>query len=68
MLVETSGSIRRACTISNLDIKGDPAGGVPAASPMPKSVSFLQQGKRLTVDGFVIAYLSLVELLGIYRG
>ena len=39
-----------------------------AASPMPKSVSFLQRGKRSTVDGFVIAYLSSVELLGIYHG
>ena len=38
------------------------------ASPMPKSVSFLRKGKRSTIDGFVIAYLSLVELLGIYRG
>ena len=39
-----------------------------AAFLMPKSVSFLRQGKRSIVDGFVIAYLSLVELLGIYRG
>ena len=39
-----------------------------AASPMPKSISFLRKGKRLTVDGFVIAYLSSVELLDIYYG
>ena len=39
-----------------------------AASPMPKSVSFLLQGKRSIVDGFVIAYLSSVKLLGIYHG
>ena len=38
---------------------------MPAASPMAKSVSFLRKGKRSTVDGFVIAYLSSVELLGI---
>ena len=41
---------------------------MPAASSMPKSVSFLQKGKRSTVDGIVIAYLSLMELLGIYHG
>ena len=38
------------------------------ASPMPKSVSFLRKGKRSTFDGFVIAYLSSVEFLGIYHG
>ena len=31
-------------------------GGV-AASPMPKSVSFSRKGKRLTMQGLVIAYL-----------
>ena len=41
---------------------------MPAASPMPKSVSLLGKGKRSTVDGVVTAYLSSVELLGIYRG
>ena len=40
---------------------------MPAASSMPKSVYFLPKGKRSTVDGFVIAYLSSVELLGIYH-
>ena len=39
-----------------------------AASSMPKLVSFLRKGKRSTIDGFVIAYLSSVELLGIYHG
>ena len=39
-----------------------------ADSPMPKSVSFLRKGKRSTVDGFVITYLSSAELLGIYHG
>ena len=38
-----------------------------ATSLMPKSVSFLLKGKRSTVDGFVIAYLSSLELLGIYH-
>ena len=42
MPVETSGSIRRACTIRNLHRKGGQVGGVPAASPMSKSVSFLR--------------------------
>ena len=36
--------------------------GVLAVSPMPKLVSFLRKGKRSTVDSFVIAYLSLVDL------
>ena len=48
--------------------KGWSSGGVSATSLMLKSVSFLRKGKRSTVDGFVIAYLSLVELLGIYHG
>ena len=52
----------------NLQRKGGPLGGVLNASPMPKSVSFSRKGKRSTVDGFVIAYLSLVELLDIYHG
>ena len=41
---------------------------MPAGSPMPKSVSFLWKGKNSTVDGDMIAYLSLVGLLGIYNG
>ena len=47
---------------------GGGGGGVPTASPMPKLASFLRKGKRSIVDGFVIAYLSLVELLSIYNG
>ena len=39
-----------------------------AASSMPKSVSFLQKGKRSIVDSFVIVYLSSVKLFGIYHG
>ena len=39
-----------------------------AASLMPKSVSSLRNGERSTVGSMVIAYLSLVEFLGIYRG
>ena len=52
----------------NLHRKGGPAGGVLVASLMPKSISFSRKGKRSIVDGFVIAYLSLVEFLGIYHG
>ena len=48
--------------------KGRSGGGMPAASPMPKSVSSLRKGERSTVRNIVIAYLSLVELLGIYHG
>ena len=43
-------------------------GGVSAASPMPKSVSFLRKGKRSIVDGFVITSLSSMESIGIYHG
>ena len=35
---------------------------------MANSVYFLRNGKRSIVYGFVIAYLSSVELLDIYRG
>ena len=52
----------------NLHRKGGPAGGVTTASPMAKSVSFLPKRKRSIVDGFVIAYLSLVESFDIYHG
>ena len=65
--VETSESIRRVCMTCNRHIKCGPTGGVRAASPIPKSVSFLRKRKRSTVDGFVIAYLSSVELLSIYH-
>ena len=41
---------------------------MPATSPMAKLVSFSRKGKRLIVDGFVIVYLSLVELFCIYHG
>ena len=42
--------------------------GMSAASSMPKSVSSLRKGERSIVHSIVIAYLSLVELLGIYHG
>ena len=52
----------------NLHGKGGLAGGMLAVSPMLKSVSFLRKEKRSTIYSFMIAYLSSVELLGIYRG
>ena len=42
--------------------------GAPASSPMPQSVSLLWKRKNSTVDGVMIAFLSLVGLLSIYRG
>ena len=44
--------MRRAGSIYNLHKKCGPEGSVPAAAPMPKSVSFLRKGKRSTVDSF----------------
>ena len=67
-LLESFGSVCRAELIYNVHKKGGPAGGVLAASPMPKSVSFSRKGKRSTIDGLVIVYLSSMELLGIYHG
>ena len=34
---------------------------------MPKSVSFLLKGKNSSVDGVMIAYLFMVEWVGIYK-
>ena len=48
--------------------KGWSERGASATSLMPKSVSFLRKENRLTVDGSVIAYLSLVELFDVYHG
>ena len=67
-LLESLESIRGAESINNLHKKGGPAGDAPATSSMPKSVSFSRKGKISTVDGSVIAYLSLAELFGIYHG
>ena len=45
-MLESLGPIRQAGSINNLHKKGGPKGGAPAASPMLKSVSFSQKGKR----------------------
>ena len=49
-------------------LKGRSSEGVPAGSPMPKSVYFLRKGKNSTIDGVMTAYLLLVGLLDIYSG
>ena len=68
-LLESLRPIHRAGLMYSLHKKSGSAGGVTSAtSLMPKSVSFLRKGKRSTMDDLVIAYLSLVELLGIYHG
>ena len=41
--------------------------GVPVGSPEPKSASFLLKGKNLPLDDVMIAYLFVVEWVGIYR-
>ena len=41
--------------------------GAHAVSPMPKSAFFLLKGKNATLDGVIIAYLFVVEWVGIYR-
>ena len=41
--------------------------GAPAGSSMPKSASFLLKGKKSTMDGIMIAYLFMVEWVGIYK-
>ena len=43
--IETSESIRRACTTCNLHRKGGSAGGVPVASPTVKLVSFEENNR-----------------------
>ena len=48
--------------------KGWFGGRVPGPAPMPRLVSFLRKRKKSTVYGFLITYLSLVELLSIYHG
>ena len=42
-------------------------GGVLVGSPIPKSASFLLKGKNSTLDDVMIAYLFMVEWVGIYR-
>ena len=68
--IRVAGPICWAGSPNNLQpiLKGRPGEDVPVGSPMPKSVSFLRKGKKSTVDGDMIVYLSLVGLLGIYSG
>ena len=64
------GPICRAESPYNLQpaLKGWSDEGVPAGSPMPKSVSSLRKGKNSTVDGVRTAYILLVGLIDIYNG
>ena len=48
-------------------LKGWSNGGAPTGSPMPKLASFLLKGKNSTIDGVMIAYLFVVEWVGIYK-
>ena len=48
-------------------LKGWSGGGEPASSLMPKSASFLLKEKNSTIDGVMIAYLFVVEWVGIYK-
>ena len=40
---------------------------MPIGSLMPKSAYFLLKGKNSTLDGVMIAYLFVVEWVGIYK-
>ena len=40
---------------------------MPAGSSMPKSASFLSKGKNSTIDDVMIAYIFVVEWVGIYK-
>ena len=48
-------------------LKGWSGEGAPVGSSMCKSVSFLLKGKNSTVDDVMIAYLFVVEWVGIYK-
>ena len=48
-------------------MKGWSGRDAPTSSPMPKSASFLLKWKKSTIDGVMIAYLFVVEWVGIYK-
>ena len=68
-LGQSAESICWAKSLRNLQpaLKGWSDEGAPIGSPMLKSVSSLLKGKNSTVDGVMIAYLFVVELVGIYK-
>ena len=49
-------------------LKGWTGEGAATGSPMPKSFSFLLKGKKSSIDGVMIAYLFVIERVGIYKG
>ena len=68
-LLGVMGPICWAESLNNLEptLQGWSGGGVPASSSMPKSAYFLLKGKNSTSDSVMIAYLFVVEWVGIYR-
>ena len=62
------GLVRRAGSIYNLHRKGGPTGECQPSLRCLSQFLSLQKKKGSSVDGFVIAYLSSVELLDIYHG
>ena len=48
-------------------LKGWSGRDAPIGSPMLKSASFLLKGKNSTIDVVMIAYLFVVEWVGIYK-
>ena len=56
------------CATCNLwELMGWTGGGAHACSLMPKLASFLLKWKKSTISGVIIAYLFVVEWVGIYK-
>ena len=55
------------CATCNLKLMGWTGEGELVGSQMPKSASFLLKGKKSTIDVVMIAYLFVVEWVGIYK-
>ena len=68
-LLGVVGSVRWAESLYNLQpaLKGWSGEGAHVDSSMPKSASFLLKEKNSTLDDVMIAYLFVVEWVGIYR-
>ena len=63
-----SESIRQACTTCNLHKRGGPprggGGGVPAASPVVKSISFEEKNRDISLLGFLFSFIFSLSFLG----
>ena len=68
-LLGVAGPVCWAKSLYNLQpaLKGWSDEGAPAGSLLPKSVSFLFKGQNSTVHGVMLAYLFVVEWVGIYK-